>query len=31
MADRGLVRIRFGFDGDVAAVACAVDFHGVSP
>src|SRR6266851_5251192 len=27
MTDRGLVRISLAFDRDVAAVACAVDFH----
>src|SRR5262245_55000754 len=27
MADRGFLRIGLGFDGDVAAVARAVDFH----
>src|SRR5262249_28125058 len=31
MADRGLLRIGLGFDGDVAAVARAVDFHAQSP
>ena len=30
MTDRGLFRIRFRFDRDVAAVAGAVDFHGFS-
>jgi hypothetical protein len=27
VANRGLLRVRFAFDPDVAAVARAVDFH----
>jgi hypothetical protein len=28
VANRGLLRVRFAFDPDVAAMARAVDFHG---
>jgi hypothetical protein len=31
VANRGLLRVRFAFDPDVAAVARAVDFHGFVP
>src|SRR5262245_10285302 len=31
VADRGFLRIGLRFDGDVAAVACAVDFHAFAP
>src|SRR5215470_14020445 len=31
VANRGLLRVRFAFDTDVAAVARAVDFHGFVP
>jgi hypothetical protein len=31
VANRGLIRVRFAFDPDVAAVARAVDFHGFVP